>query len=348
LALAISAVSAASVYESNWHLQANADAVSAQTARLSRLHFVNKATEASVRFHDKALCVSTQNTNLEIDVAQTPPQGSVAMRLRLKDLYVYELFLIGGPWSLNIFRFRYGNEGEPRRVGVFPPLFTVTTGFYGQQVDPVNWVRPLNGENTTLPSRQELLWVVFTWSTQTSAVWWNLDGKFNSNSTALLHSGSGNDFSNTVTLYFRHLTTACIEALVIGDSIIADPQRALMELDEKTGTRAVMTTMEATMSTASASTTSTSTSLSTASTTLKTDATALRTLAPRESLDGGTLGAVIGGCIAGMLVIAGVVFLACRSRRQPPAPKEKKDANAIYGALELGPKAPDYGHGNID
>ena len=131
-----------------------------------------------------------------------------------------------------------------------------------------------------------------------------------------------------------------------------------MELDEKTGNRAVTTTakaMETTteatttaMSTASANTTSTSTSLSMASTTLKTDATALRTLAPREGLDGGTLGAIIGGCIAGVLVIAGVVFLACRSRRQPPAPKEKKDANAIYGALELGPKAPDYGHGNID
>jgi hypothetical protein len=257
------------------------------------------------------------------------------MRLRLKDLYVYELFLIGGPWSLNIFRFRYGNEGEPRRVGVFPPVFMELAGFHGQRVDPVNWVKPLNGENTTLPSRQELLWVVFTWSTQTSAVWWNLDGKFNSMSTSSLYSGSGDDFSSTVTLYFRHVTTACIEALVISDSI-TDPQKALSELEEKTGNRAVGTTMEPTM-------TAMSTAMSMASTTLK--ATVLFT--SRGGLDGGTLGAVIGGCIAGVVIIIGVVaFVVFRRRKQSlaghaPQPQHK---TSEYGPIALKSNAKDeYG-----
>jgi hypothetical protein len=345
LVLIVTTASAAFVYESNWHLQPNSDTVTEESARLDRLHFDLGAELASAEFRDGALCIATDNTNAELDVVPTPQKGSVAMRLRLQNprAHIYELFLIAGPWSLSVFKFNF-DDSSPR-VGVFP---ATVGGFHDK-------FTPLDEGNATLPSEQDLLWVVFTWNPQLmvapAAVWWNLDGKFNSStSTVSLHSGVQNAMSSNVSLFFRYQTSVCIEGLVVSDSI-TDPQRALSELEEKTGNRAVMTTMEATMtamSTASASTTSTSTSLSMASTTPKTSATAQPTSVPSAGLDGGTLGAIIGGCIAGVLVIAGVVFLACRSRRQPPAPKEKKDANAIYGALELGPKAPDYGHGNID
>jgi hypothetical protein len=320
-------VSANSVYESDWHLQANADAVNAMTARLTRLRVVNANDSAmamaSVRFLNGALCVATQKTNVEIVASTPPPTGSVAMRLRLRDLDVYELFLIGGPWSLNIFRFRYGVDNEPGKVGVFPPSFRNAVGFHGQLANSTNWVMPLNRENITLPSSQELLWVVFSWRPrQTSAVWWNLDGKFNSNtSTALLHSspsGSGFDLSN-VTLYLRFNTTVCIEALVISDTV-TDPQRALNDLEEKTGNRAV------------------GTSLSMASTpTLKTTvATALR--APRAGLDGGTLGAIIGGCIAAVVLIGGVVaFVVFRRRKQNLAAHTPQTQTSEYGPITLDP-----------
>jgi Ca2+/Na+ antiporter len=131
------------------------------------------------------------------------------------------------------------------------------------------------------------------------------------------------------------VTTACIEALVISDSI-TDPQKALSELEEKTGNRAVGTTMEPTM-------TAMSTAMSMASTTLK--ATVLFT--SRGGLDGGTLGAVIGGCIAGVVIIIGVVaFVVFRRRKQSlaghaPQPQHK---TSEYGPIALKSNAKDeYG-----
>jgi hypothetical protein len=343
IVLIATAVSAASVYESTWHLQPNSVTVTAESARLDRLHFDVRADLASVQFRDGALCVATQNTNADIDVVATPLKGSVAMRLRLRDprAAIYELFLIARPWSLSVFKFNYDDNSS--RVGVFLPAIG---GFHDKRT-------PLDGGNTTLPSDQHVLWVVFTWNPQSmvapAAVWWNLDGKFNSSSTVSLHSGVPNAMSDHVSFFVRYQTSVCIEALVVSNST-TDPQKALVELE--LATRPI--TKGDPLTTATTTTTAV-TPVPDEITTGATTATATRTLghtpsgtsarltqaAPRPGLDGGILGAIIGGCIAGLFVVAVIVFVVLRRRTQSrsvaTAGVPPRQPTSEYGSLSLKP-----------
>jgi hypothetical protein len=371
IVLIVTAVSAASVYESTWHLQPNSVTVTAESARLDRLRFDVRADLASVQFRDGALCVATQDTNADIDVVATPLKGSVAMRLRLRDprAAIYELFLIARPWSLSVFKFNYDDNSS--RVGVFPPAIG---GFHDKRT-------PLDGGNTTLPSDQHVLWVVFTWNPQLmvapAAVWWNLDGKFNSSSTVSLHSGVPNAMSDYVSFFVRYQTSVCIEALVVSNST-TDPQKALVELEFATRpitkgdplttatTRPITkgdplttaTTRPITKGdplTTATTTTTAVTPVPDEITTGATTATATRTLghtpsgtsarltqaAPRPGLDGGILGAIIGGCIAGLFVVAVIVFVVLRRRTQSrsvaTAGVPPRQPTSEYGSLSLKP-----------
>ncbi len=364
LFLFLSAVSAASVYESNWHLQANADAVSAETARLSRLHFDVAAEWASVQFRDGALCVRTQGTNADIDVAASPRKGSVAMRLRVTESYIYELFLTAWPWSLSVFRFNEQRDASDlRRVGVFPPELK---GFHEAQT-------PLNVEDTTLPSNQTLLWVVFTWSSQGADVWWNLDGKFNNNASTLrLHSGVPGTTSSNVSFFLRYHTFVCVEALMISDSI-TDAQRALNDLEEKTGkgapratrstttTAAAMTT-DVTAPTAVAMTTAATATAATAMTTTKTSKTTTMTTtsevvemtattpAKEPMLNAAPTATATSPKLLWLLVIPAILgvsgvagFFVWRSRAKRRQQQQTQQHNATASACASASVSPTYG-----
>jgi hypothetical protein len=65
---------------------------------------------------------------------------------------------------------------------------------------------------------------------------------------------------------------------------------------------------------------------------------AMSTLAEPEGLDAGTLGAIIGGSVGGLLVIIGVIVLIVMMRkrkRNPGAPHQKPPSVGEYGAIEL-------------
>jgi hypothetical protein len=73
---------------------------------------------------------------------------------------------------------------------------------------------------------------------------------------------------------------------------------------------------------------------------------------PAAGLDGGTLGAIIGGCIAGALIIGGIVaFVVIRKRKsiQPvaPAAAPPSEYGAVGGAIQLNAMGADYDVGGI-
>jgi predicted outer membrane repeat protein len=88
-----------------------------------------------------------------------------------------------------------------------------------------------------------------------------------------------------------------------------------------------------TVSTTTAPTTAGSTNNSTLSTAARVPETS-----PAAGLDGGTLGAIIGGCIAGILIIGGIVaFVVIRKRKQSPSAASADAANpkSEYGPIAL-------------
>jgi hypothetical protein len=77
--------------------------------------------------------------------------------------------------------------------------------------------------------------------------------------------------------------------------------------------------------------------------------------ASSTGLDGGTLGAIIGGCIAGVLIIGGIVaFVVIRKRKKiqhvaPAAPPAAppSEYGAVGGAIPLNAMGADYDLGGI-
>jgi hypothetical protein len=73
---------------------------------------------------------------------------------------------------------------------------------------------------------------------------------------------------------------------------------------------------------------------------------------PAAGLDGGTLGAIIGGCIGGALLIGGIVaFVVIRKRKQiqpvAPAAAPPSEYGAVGGAIQLNAMGGDYDVGGI-
>jgi predicted outer membrane repeat protein len=101
------------------------------------------------------------------------------------------------------------------------------------------------------------------------------------------------------------------------------------------GLTVAATTTTTTTTTIAAPTTASSTAISSSSST----AARVPETASSTGLDGGTLGAIIGGCIAGVLIIGGVVaFVVIRKRKQKSPPAASADAprsTSEYGPIAL-------------
>jgi predicted outer membrane repeat protein len=106
-------------------------------------------------------------------------------------------------------------------------------------------------------------------------------------------------------------------------------------------TTTTTTTTTTTMTMATTASTSTSTSTSAASTNFSSTDARVTETASSASLDGGTLGAIIGGCVAGALIIGGVVaFVATRKRQSsrtaaPAAAPVEAQYGSVAGAIQL-------------
>jgi hypothetical protein len=98
----------------------------------------------------------------------------------------------------------------------------------------------------------------------------------------------------------------------------------------------VVTTTTTTTTTTTATTAPTTAGSTTAGSTISpTDGGVIET---SEGLDGGTLGAIIGGCIAGVLLIGGIVaFFVIRKRKQsqPTASAANPNPKSEYGPIAL-------------
>jgi hypothetical protein len=138
--------------------------------------------------------------------------------------------------------------------------------------------------------------------------------------------------------------------LVVSDSI-TDPQRALSDLEEKTNLGPKTKGGPLTTATTTAVTpvpdeigTGTTTATLTLSHTPSGTADRLTQAAPRPSLDGKTLGAIVGGCIVGLLAVGVIAFVLLRRRTQQSrsvaaagAPQRQHTSESEYGSIALKP-----------
>jgi hypothetical protein len=128
------------------------------------------------------------------------------------------------------------------------------------------------------------------------------------------------------------------------------PELTVVATTTTTTTTATTTTTTTTATTTASTSTTTAptTAGSTISPSSSTDGGVIET---SEGLDGGTLGAIIGGCIAGILIIGGIVaFVVIRKRKQNP-PAASADAprrTSEYGAIALNraPNTPESNYGS--